>query len=111
MKKIVSVIALHFLLSNAWAQDVAIIPQAVSVHRSSGLFALKNNFSIGMSATDLDTRRVADYLSKKISVPSGFAFEIGKLKRENTIRFHLLNARAKNSELGKEGYLLNIYTD
>lgn len=64
-----------------------------------------------MSSPNADSRRVAEYLSKKISIATGFASEFGKVKKETAIRFHLSAAKSKNAEIGKEGYLLNVYQD
>src|SRR5258708_34857630 len=111
MKKLHISVALLFLLGKVSAQEVAIIPQPVSVQPQPGTFTLKNSFSIGVSSQDADSRRVAEYLSKKISIASGFASEISKLKKETVIRLRLLTAKNKNGEIGREGYLLQVYQD
>lgn len=109
MKKTIAALAFIVVISQIHAQDLAIIPEPVSVQKKTGVFALKNNFTIGLSSTNADSRRVADYLTKKILIASGFASTIDKLKKESIIRFHL--GMGNKNLLGKEGYELNVYPD
>lgn len=111
MKKFLTLSVLVLLLSKVCAQDVAIIPQPVSVQPQAGTFTLKNNFSVGLSSPDAGSKRAAEYLTRKISTASGFTSEIGKLKKETAIRLHLSAAKDKKAEIGNEGYLLGVYQD
>jgi len=101
--------AVQFLTGNA--QQLSIIPEPVSVQPQAGSFVLKNNFSIGLSPSDKDTKKVGDYLVKKISTATGYTAVIGKIEKATAIRLRLLNSKNKNNEIGTEGYLLNVYPD
>lgn len=109
MKRILASFVLVIILFGASAQEVAIIPEPVSLQKKTRIFSLTKNFSIGLSSTDVQSKRVAEYLAKKISTASALTPEIGKLKKESAIRFHL-NSK-KNSEIGSEGYFLSIFPD
>ncbi|MGC4022039.1 MAG: family 20 glycosylhydrolase [Cyclobacteriaceae bacterium] len=106
------VIVFFVLISSKalWSQEIAIIPQPVSIQQQNGSFILKNNFSIGLSLVDENNTRVANYLCKRISIATGFSFSINKLDKNSTVRFHLIS-KSKNIEIGNEGYLLNVYQD
>jgi hexosaminidase len=111
MKKIIFLLALVAVASHTYAQDVAIIPEPVSKEMRQGSFALKNNFSIGVPVGNPDAKRIAEYLSRKISVATGFSSTIENVKKESSIRFRVLGAKSQNVEIGKEGYLLTVYAD
>ncbi|MBS1681034.1 MAG: family 20 glycosylhydrolase [Bacteroidetes bacterium] len=109
MKKILLFNLCLLFVASSWAQELSIIPQPVLVQSQPGSFILKNNFTVGVSSNDEVTARVVNYITKKLSVSTGFAFSTGKIEKNSIFRFHL--SRLKNSELGTEGYQLNVYPD
>jgi len=111
MNRIFGSITLLFVLLNAHAQEIAIIPEPVSVQRQSGSFALKNGLSVGLPSQDSECQRTAEYLTKRIATASGFTFDIGPFNKTTSIRLRLLSSKSKDAEIGKEGYLLNVYPD
>ncbi len=111
MKKIILLAFFIVPLAGVKAQQLAIIPEPVSTKQLTGSFVLKNNCSIGLSPSDKDSKRVSEYLSKKISVTTGYSSTVGKIERATSIRLRTFNVKNKNTELGKEGYLLNVYPD
>ncbi len=111
MKKLLLYVLPLFYLCRVEAQELAIIPEPVSVKKLTGTFILKNNFSIGLNSLDRDSKRVADYLSEKISLASGLKGSIDKIDRNTVIRFHLSNPKNKTALLGSEGYSLDVFPD
>jgi hexosaminidase len=111
VKKIILLVLAVGQLLLVQAQELSIIPEPVSIQAQNGNFILKNNFSIGVSSSDKDTKRVSDYLAKKISTSTGFTSSPGKIDKTTSIRLRLINSKNKNSEIGSEGYLLNVYPD
>ena len=111
MKNLILIACLFGLLTSINAQELSIIPEPVSAKQVSGSFVLKNNFSIGLSSFDETSKRVTEYLSKKISIGTGYTSTVGKIEKATSIRLRTFNSKNKNSELGKEGYLLNVYPD
>jgi len=111
MKKSILFILFAVHTTLIYAQQLSIIPEPVSVQQLSGTFVLKNNFSIGLSSPDKDSKRVGDYLAKKIALATGYTFTTGKIEKSTSIRLRLFNSKKRNAELGTEGYLLNVTPD
>ncbi|MGI8583693.1 MAG: beta-N-acetylhexosaminidase [Chitinophagaceae bacterium] len=107
-------ILFSFLISpfiNSFSQSntsVSIVPQPVSMQIGKGNFILKPTSVIELSATDTDAKRVAGFLSKKISTATGYAIPVEFVSESSNssgnIRLSLLNDGA----LGTEGYKLNV---
>jgi hexosaminidase len=84
--------------------EFAIIPEPVSLLKTSGYFTLPDNVIILASA---EMKQVVDYLKEKISVPTGkFVSEYTNTSAAATIRL-VLNTKA-SPLLGNEGYQISI---
>jgi hexosaminidase len=95
-----------FFFSSAQNNVVSIIPQPVSLQTGTGSFVLKNTTFIELNSSTEDAKRVAAFLSKKLSVPTGFAFPVktGASNTNGAIRLSILNDATPN----KEGYKLSV---
>lgn len=96
------------LLADA-QNKIALIPQPVSTENKDGVFRLESSVSIGVFGNNAEAERVGRMLSEKLNRATGFNIAVKKNDRSSTIRLSLLKAR--NSEIGKEGYLLSVYRD
>src|SRR6185436_20643689 len=90
MKQVTLVIILCFQGIIANAQDI--IPQPVSVRPLPGIFSLKNNYFIGLSNQDGESKKVAEYLSKKILTASGFNSTVGLNRKDATIALRIASS-------------------
>src|SRR5689334_12912498 len=94
--------------ATVWAQDandLALIPQPVSVNRAEGVYLLPHNPVIEAEGPALPIARL---LGKKLSDATGYAVMVkeGITKRTGIIRLQLSNQPAS----GKEGYQLLVST-
>ncbi|MCX2481371.1 family 20 glycosylhydrolase [Pedobacter sp. MC2016-15] len=86
------------------APEFAIIPEPVSLLKTSGHFTLPENVVI--LATP-EMKLVVDYLKEKISIPTGrFVSEYTNTSAPAAIRL-MLNSKA-NPQLGNEGYQISV---
>lgn len=113
MKQFIIFSFLISLFINSFSQSnhsVYIVPQPVSMQMGKGDFILKPASVIELSATDADAKRVANFLSKKLSAATGYAVPVqsvsGPSNSSGNIRLSLFNDGA----LGSEGYKLNVST-
>lgn len=87
---------------------ISVVPQPTSVQTGQGSFLLKRTAAIEISSTDADVKRVANFLSKKLAVATGYAIPIksatANVKATGNIRL-TLNA---DTTLGAEGYKLVV---
>jgi len=84
--------------------EFAIIPEPVSLLKTSGFFILPENIVIVATP---EMKQVADYLQEKLSVPTGkFVAEFTTTSASPTIRL-VLNTK-HNQQLGDEGYQLSV---
>lgn len=109
--KLFSIAALFihlFFYSSAQNNSIAIIPEPVSLQAGKGTFLLKNTSSIEINSTSEEAKRIADFLSKKLSVATGFTLPVKPVSSfsntEGTIRFSVVN----DASLKKEGYKLDV---
>lgn len=87
-----------------------LIPEPVSVTQGTGNFVVNNRTSIYVTSSDASAKRVAAFLSKKLSKATGYTIPaVGNSKNENSnvIRLSLV----KDTSLGNEGYHLNVKTN
>jgi hexosaminidase len=97
---------------NAFSQNtaplVSVLPQPASLQTGKGNFLLKKTTAIEVSSQDADAGRVAGYLSKKLSVATGYAIPVKvsplNLNTPGDIRLTL----SADTTLGAEGYRLNV---
>lgn len=111
MKKVFSVFLLFISLSSTAQnkQSVSIIPQPVSLQTGAGAFVVKNGTSIEVVAGNAESNRTATYLSKALSIPTGYSLPVKTAtssKANGSIQLSLVSAGA--SDLGKEGYRLTV---
>src|SRR5690606_35466319 len=92
------------MASMAYGQDIAIIPEPVSVKKTSGAYVLPKKLNITVS--DLSsTQKTVNYLRKRFT-PTGC--DITVIKSDNPGNIHLaLNGKA-DPETGNEGYKLSV---
>jgi hexosaminidase len=84
--------------------EFAIIPEPVSLLKTSGHFTLPDNVIILASP---EMKQVVDYLKEKVSVPTGkFVAEYTNTSAAATIRL-MLNPKV-NQTLGNEGYQISV---
>src|SRR5690242_16003177 len=110
MKKI-TIAGLVFLIAlTAFSQKnenpVSLIPIPVSMKMGEGNFLLTKNSSIELKTGDADAKRVAEFLSKKISVATGFQMPVknSSASSAGNISLSLIN----DASLGSEGYKLEV---
>ncbi len=87
-----------------------LIPEPVSVTQGTGNFILNNKTSIHVTSSDASAKRVAEFLSKKLSKATGYAIPVvanSKNETSNGIKLSLV----KDTSLGNEGYKLNVKTN
>ncbi|MEO6000778.1 MAG: family 20 glycosylhydrolase [Chitinophagaceae bacterium] len=110
MKKIKILIFFQCICLMVFAQSantgLSIIPEPVSMVKNNGQFILPKNIIIE-SGSNPAIKKIADSLSKQISVSTGYNVTVSsQVNAANTIRF-LLNT-AEDKKLGKEGYTLEV---
>lgn len=110
MKKYFFGLLLYVLTSFVHAQSkIALIPQPVSIENKDGAFLLTSSTSIGVFGNNSEADRVGRMLSERLNVATGFNITVKKNDRSSSIRLAIL--KNKDSEIGKEGYLLSVYRD
>jgi hexosaminidase len=86
---------------------IPVIPIPVSVQSGKGNFALAKTAAIELRTNDADAKRIAGFLSKKLSAPTGFAIPVKSNVSSNSngnISISLNNDKS----LGNEGYKLQV---
>lgn len=82
-----------------------LVPAPVSVTSGTGDFMINTKTIISISSSDLDLKRVAEFLSKRLSFVTGHAVSLsGSKNAENSIRLSII----KDASIGDEGYKLNV---
>ncbi|MFT3947269.1 MAG: family 20 glycosylhydrolase [Agriterribacter sp.] len=99
------------ICSFAQTQKPAIIPEPVSLIEKQGVYSLNENSSIYITAgnNNEEINRIAAYLQKAINTATGFNIKTSSATNTNSIILSL-NATA-DTELGNEGYTLNVTRD
>src|SRR5215204_2370094 len=96
-----------FFFVSAQSNSISIIPQPVSLQEGSGFFNLKNTTRIEIDVSSEDVKRVAGFLSKKLSAATGFSIPVKTVASSHTngaIKMSLL----KDASIQTEGYKLNV---
>ncbi|MBN9351960.1 MAG: family 20 glycosylhydrolase [Chitinophagaceae bacterium] len=86
-----------------------LIPQPVSVENGNGEFILNNRTSIVITSEDASVKRVASFLSHKLSAVTGYPMRIAvshlqKGPLANVIRLSII----RDTTIGNEGYRLRV---
>ncbi|MDB5229247.1 MAG: beta-N-acetylhexosaminidase [Chitinophagaceae bacterium] len=84
---------------------IAIIPEPVSVNRTSGEFILPKNIVIE-AGSQTDLKQVISFLKDRLSVPTGAHVSVGTSNANAVIKL-MLN-KSMDTKLGKEGYQLSV---
>ncbi|WP_316810650.1 beta-N-acetylhexosaminidase [Pedobacter heparinus] len=108
MKPIILFQVLVLLVSNCYSQKapVSIIPQPVSLETTAGKFRLGQNTVIQINSDNDELRRVAAYLSAKLSGPTGYLMPVKIVKLFSKNNIHLTLSGGNKGI--KEGYELNV---
>src|SRR4051812_20108196 len=90
----------------AQQNNIAIVPQPVSVSPQQGHFSFTNNILISVPA-GTDVQYVTDYLKNKFSKATGYPVTVSASGGNAAIQL-MLNKASDTALLGKEGYKLSI---
>ena len=113
MKQFIIFSFLISLFINSFSQSnhsVYIVPQPVSMQMGKGDFILKPASVIELSATDADAKRVANFLSKKLSAATGYAVPVQSVSGPSNLSGNIRLSLFNDGALGSEGYKLNVST-
>ena len=88
----------------AFPPEIAIIPEPVSVTKSSGHFTLPENITIQASP---DMKAVVDHLQAKLTAATGYFVSSSNTPQGNPTIKLVLNSKV-NAQIGDEGYQLSV---
>ncbi|GAC1422246.1 MAG: family 20 glycosylhydrolase [Flavisolibacter sp.] len=98
------------LFSQSYNKKISLIPLPVSIKAGQGNFILKPSTVIEFPGGNADIKRVANFLSKKLSQATGYAVTEKAttgtlhLNTQGCITLKIIN----NARLGTEGYILEV---
>src|SRR5687768_16922124 len=109
MKRFAIIVAFLQCLFSASAQNHSfnIIPQPVSLKAGSGFFTLKNTSVIELNESDEDVKRVAGFLSKKITAATGFTMPV-KTTASFSDNASFQMGIVRDPSIKKEGYKIEV---
>lgn len=87
---------------------VSLIPIPASMQTGKGNFMLKKTTAIELATNDADAKRVADFLSKKLSVATGFKMPVKVINTASHLAGNVSLAIVQDATLGSEGYKLLV---
>ncbi len=87
---------------------VSIIPLPENVQPGVGNFILNKTSVIELTTNDTDARRVSDFLSKKLSVATGFAMPVKLVPAASNVTGNISMTIVQDATLGSEGYKLHV---
>lgn len=85
-----------------------LIPEPVSVTSGTGNFLLNNNTPVHVLSADPSAKRVAEFISKKISKVSGYTLPVVANSKNKNVKSGIKLSIIKDATLGDEGYTLNV---
>ncbi len=97
-----------FFFASSQNHTPAIIPEPVSLEAGRGSFTLKTTSTIELNAATEDAKRVAGFLSKKLSGATGFAIPVKTVSTFSNTAGTLRLSINNDAQLNKEGYKLNV---
>lgn len=111
MKNFISfaIILCPFLLfSQNPKENLAIIPQPVSMVQTGGTFVLSKNTVVEVNGMNADVESVAKMFIARVAPATGYSFQIkkGNGSLPNSIRF--IVKKEEDKLLGNEGYRLSV---
>ncbi len=90
--------------------EIAIIPQPVSLEKKNGTFDLSSNTRIELKNNNAELQKIAAYLTQYIKRATGYDLSVqagaGSSSSGNVITFAINNNQ--EAKLGKEGYSLDV---
>ena len=111
MRKGLFISFLFFVSVSVIGQKISVeqllVPEPVSVTEGTGNFLVNNKTSIHVVSSDASAKRVAAFLSKKLSKVTGYTIPVisnSKNENSNGIKLSLVS----DPSLGNEGYKLNV---
>ncbi|RYE18813.1 MAG: hypothetical protein EOP51_21165, partial [Sphingobacteriales bacterium] len=107
-KRIILFAIFIFMVSNGYSQKIpiSIIPQPVSLEITGGAFVVGYNTAIQINSGNTELRKVAEYLSKKLSGPTGFVMPVKVVQVFSKNNIHLKLSPGYGGK--KEGYELTV---
>ena len=112
MKKatIAALFILMFLhgISQEKESTVSLIPIPVSMQTGKGNFMFKKSALIELSSTNTDAKRVAGFLSKKLSVATGYKIPVKVVNAASHAGGNISLAIVQDATLSNEGYKLIV---
>ena len=88
--------------------NAAIIPKPVSVSATGKTFELSGNLVIVVNQASPDIKRVAQYLADRLNPATGLNITVQSAGELPVSNYILLDTGINNTQLGLEGYELNI---
>ena len=86
---------------------ISLIPVPVSMQTGKENFVLAKNTTITVKTNDGDAKRVADFMSKKLSVATGFSLPV-KTNTNSNSASNISLSLVTDTTLGNEGYKLML---
>lgn len=112
MKKITIAAVFILMFFQVFSQDkestISLIPIPVSVQTGLGKFILTKNVMIELKTKDGDSQRVAGFLSKKLSVATGYKIPVKIVNTASRSGSNISLSIARDATLGNEGYKLIV---
>jgi len=112
MKKAIITTIFILLFIHVFSQGnesvVSIIPVPENVQPGEGNFILNKSTVIELTANDTDSRRVAGFLSEKLSIATGFAMPVKLVSTASNVTGNITMTILQNATLGSEGYELHV---
>ncbi|HEY5470455.1 MAG TPA: family 20 glycosylhydrolase [Bacteroidales bacterium] len=87
---------------------VSIIPISENVQPGEGNFMLNKTAVIELTTNDTDAKRVADFLSKKLSAATGFVMPVKLVTTASNVTGNISMTIVHDAKLGSEGYKLHV---
>jgi hexosaminidase len=103
-----SVVAVLDAHSQNIQQEIAIIPMPVSLQQGTGSFQIKSTTSIEINSGTTDAKNVAQFLSDKLKLVTGYALPVKEQALASKIGGNIMLALIKDAQLGDEGYQLEV---
>jgi hexosaminidase len=111
MKRIFCLLSFITFIFCADAQHkISILPEPVEIKTGDGFFLLNPSSSISTSTADAELSRLAEQLSAKLAITTGFKMPVraGGIMTNNVGNILLQINKSNELVLGNEGYRLNI---
>ncbi len=110
MKKVTIATLFILMVFHVFSQDkestISLIPIPVSVQTGQGKFILTKNSAIELKTKDGDAQRVAGFLSKKLSVATGYKIPVKIVNTASRSAGNISLSITQDATLGNEGYKL-----